>query len=420
MSVETAVLSNGLRIVTHEMPHLETVSLGIWVNAGVRSERPNEHGISHLLEHMAFKGTPTRTARQIVEDIESVGGDLNAATSLETTAYYARILKNDVSLALEIFSDILQNPLFDPHELERERDVILQEIAASYDSPDETVYDLAQEAAFPGQALGRPILGTVESVTAFTSEALHAYLTDKYQAGNLVLGAAGAVSHDNIVALAERYFGTLNGSGAASTEPAHYKGGIRRSDRNFEQSHIIVAFEGVPYKQDDFYTKQVFSGLFGGGMSSRLFQEIRERRGLCYAIYSFSWGLADTGLFGIHAATGAEQLPELVDVVIDELKRAALEGPNEAEVARAKAQLKAGLLMSLESSGARAEQLARQILALGRPLEIEELIERVEAVSVNSVRDLSEKLIINCPPTCSTVGSPGRLEIYDQIAERLQ
>lgn len=418
MSVQTAVLDNGMRIVTHHMPHLETVSLGLWVNVGARMEKPDEHGISHFLEHMAFKGTPSRTARQIAEEIESVGGELNAATSLETTAYYARILKADVPLALEILSDILQNALFDDVELAREREVILQEIAAAQDSPDEVAYDLVQEAAFPSQALGRPILGTAESVSAVGPDQLRKYLRTHYTAGGIVISAAGAIDHDALVAQAGQLFSSLNGVSSVDAVTAEYHGGIRTSDRHFEQSHIILAFEGLPYIEQDFYTSQVFSGLFGGGMSSRLFQEVRERRGLCYSIYSFSWGLVDTGLFGVHAATGAEQIPELVDVVTDELLGIAETGPDEAEIARAKAQLKAGLLMSLESSGARAEQLARQMLAFGRPLSIEELIERVERVDCESIKQLVQRLISGSAPTFSGVGSLGSLASYDKLAER--
>lgn len=418
MSVETARLDNGLRVVTHRMPELETVSLGLWVHAGTRSEGPEEHGISHFLEHMAFKGTPSRTARQIAEEIESVGGELNAATSLETTAYYARILKEDVGLALSILSDILQNSVFDEVEMGREREVILQEIAASQDSPDEVVYDLAQEAAFPAQALGRTILGTMESVSLIGPAELRNYLQTHYKGDGIVVSAAGAVDHDTIVDLADRLFSSLNGATQKKSEIAQYRGGIRTSDRNFEQSHIILAFEGLPYLEQDFYTSQVFSGIFGGGMSSRLFQEVRERRGLCYSIYSFSWGLADTGLFGIHAATGPEQVAELMDIVTSELIKMADKGPKAAEISRAKAQLKAGLLMGLESSGARAEQLARQMLAFDRPLTVKELIDRVESVDCQSITQLAGRLISGSSPTFSGVGPLGSLESYDKLAER--
>ena len=302
MSTQLTRLANGLRVVSHHMPHLETVSLGVWVAAGARHEREDEHGISHLLEHMAFKGTERRSATDIAEEIEAVGGELNAATSLETTAYFARILKADVGIALDILADILQIPRYAQDELEREREVILQEIAATRDSPDEIAYELLQDAAFPNQAIGRPILGTTESVTSFAADDLRTFLKANYGASRMVVSAAGNVDHGEIVRHAEAQFAGLNRGVGGRFEPARYVGGTRTSAKPFEQSHLVMAFAGPSYRAQEFYTAQVFSGLFGGGMSSRLFQEVRERRGLCYAIYSSCWALADTGLFGIHAA----------------------------------------------------------------------------------------------------------------------
>lgn len=418
MSVRTSELQNGLRIVTHQMPHLRTVSLGIWVDVGGRSEQPEEHGISHLLEHMAFKGTKTRSARQIVEQIESVGGELNAATSLEMTAYYSRVLNDDLFLALEILSDILQNPSYQESELAREKEVIFQEIAAAQDSPDEIVFDLVQEAAYPDQSLGRSILGTMESVGSINTASLRKYQKDHYRANRMILAAAGGLDHDEFVAKAEEYLSDIAGGGVCSSQPAEYQGGMRISQQSFEQSHIIVGFEGFPFNHEYFFATQVFSSLFGGGMSSRLFQEIREKRGLCYSIYSFSWGLADTGLFGIHAATSKDLVPELLDVLEEELKKMSCEGPSEQEISRAKAQLKAGLVMSLESSGARAEQLARQIIVHGRPLEVEELIQKVELVDCDQIRELTQQLISHARPVCSGAGPLEQLETYDKLVNR--
>ncbi len=404
MSVTVSELANGMRVVTHSMPHLETVSLGVWVGVGARFETDEEHGISHLLEHMAFKGTARRTARDIAEEIESAGGDLNAATSLETTAYYARVLKGDVALAVDLLADIVQHPGFDPIELAREQDVVLQEIAASRDSPDDVAYDLVQDAAFPEQALGRPILGTAESVTGFAPADLQQYLGKHYRPGSMVLAGAGAIDHEALVKLAEASFADQEKRQAEMPKPARYGGGMRYGGGTFEQNHIILAFQGPSYRDDAFYSAQVLSSILGGGMSSRLFQNIREQRGLCYSIYSYCWGLLDTGLFGVHAATGERQTAELLELVNGELARAADELPDEAEIVRAKAQLKAGLLMSLESSGARAEQLARQLLAFGRPLDIEELSGRVDAVSRESVRAEAEHLFGGPAASMAVVG----------------
>lgn len=406
MSVRLTKLPNGMRVVTHAMPHLETVSLGIWVGAGARDEASHQHGISHLLEHMAFKGTERRTARQIAEEVEAAGGDLNAATSLETTVYYARVLKADVAMALGILADILRNPVFQEADLAREKEVIRQEIAASEDSPDEVVHDLVQEAAFQDQSIGRTILGTIQSVSKFASADLHQYRSSRYGADAMVLAAAGGVDHDSIVAMVERHFGGHGAGAASETAPAQFTGGLRCSAKQFEQSHIALAFEGPSYGNEAFFTAQVLNGILGGGISSRLFQEIRENRGLCYSIYSYSWALTDTGLFGVHAATGEALLPELMDVLRVELDRMASDVPSPSEVARAKAQLKAGLLMSLESSGARAEQLARQVLAFGKPLDLAHLAERVDAVDQESVRALAEELFAARAMSVALVGSP--------------
>jgi predicted Zn-dependent peptidase len=398
------------------MPYLETVSLGVWVAAGARHEQASEHGISHLLEHMAFKGTQRRSATDIAEEIEAVGGELNAATSLETTAYFARILKADIPIALDILADILQAPRYAQDELEREREVILQEIAATRDSPDEIAYELLQDAAFPSQAIGRPILGTSESVTRFGGDDLRQFLAANYGAGRMVLSAAGSVDHDELVRHAEAQFGRLNGGLGGRFEPARYVGGTRTSAKPFEQSHLVMAFAGPSYRAREFYTAQVFSGLFGGGMSSRLFQEVRERRGLCYAIYSSCWALADTGLFGIHAATGPEMMSKLIEVVGEQLMGAAADKPADAELARAKAQLKAGLLMGLESSSARAEQMARQLLLFDRLMEPPELIERIDAVTAGAVRELAATLVGGSPPSVAVVGAGRRGEALARMA----
>jgi predicted Zn-dependent peptidase len=392
----------------------------VWVGAGARHEREAEHGISHLLEHMAFKGSEQRSAKDIAEQIEAVGGELNAATSLETTVYYARVLEPDMGLALEILADILQIPRYAQDELELEREVILQEIAATRDSPDEIAYELLQDAAFPEQAIGRPILGTAKSVKGFGAGDLRTFLKANYGAKRMVLSAAGNVSHADLVRHAEAQFGGLNGGVGGRFEPARYVGGTRTSAKPFEQSHLVMAFTGPSYRGQEFYVAQVFSGLFGGGMSSRLFQEVRERRGLCYAIYSSCWALADTGLFGIHAATGPEAMEKLIDVVGAELVRAASTKPGDAELARSKAQIKAGLLMGLESSSARAEQMARQLLLFDRLVEPPELIERIDGVTAEGVRELAAKLVSGAQPSVAVVGAGRKGQGFaEKAAERV-
>lgn len=405
MTIRVTRLSNGMRVASHQMPHLGTVALGVWVASGARHEAMQEHGISHLLEHMAFKGTQRRSAMDIAEEIEQVGGDLNAATSLDTTYYYARVLKDDVELAIDILADIIQNPRYSEEELERERDVILQEIAGTKDSPDDIVYDMVQDAAFTAQPLGRPILGTPDSVTSFTTSDLRTFLTSRYKSGGMVLSAAGNIDHDRLVGHTEAFFKDLPPGVAQQADAARYVGGARTSSKAFEQAHVVMGFEGMTFRDPDFFALQVFSGLFGGGMSSRLFQEVREKRGLCYSIYSSAWGLSDTGMMSVHAATGPEMLDELVDVIGSEYTRAAGYVPTEKEVQRSKAQLKTGLLMSLESSASRAEQMARQLLAHDRLLTTEELIERVEAVTPERVRAVAERIVASSPLSIALVGA---------------
>lgn len=417
MSVELSELANGLTVVSHAMPEVETVSLGIWIGAGSRYESRAEHGVAHFLEHMAFKGTARRSARDIVEEIEAVGGDLNAATSVDSTTYYAKVMRGDMPLALDILSDIIVSPQFDMAELQRERDVILQEIAAAMDSPEDIAYDLISESAFPDQAVGRPILGTVQSVAGFSRDHLGSYLSTHYHAPNMVLAAAGAVDHAALVAEAERRLSGLDKEASPAPEAAHYTGGVRRSNKPFEQTHLMLAFEAPPYRHDEYFIAQILAGALGGGMSSRLFQEVREQRGLCYSVYAFSSGLTDSGMFVVHAAGSPEKADELFGVIRDELARAADKGFDGAELARVKAQLKMGLLAGLESSSARAEHIARQVLLHGRVLPTQEIIEEIERVEASDLQSMVERLMVS-PLSLATVGPILNLARFDAVAEK--
>ncbi|WP_439542191.1 M16 family metallopeptidase [Hyphomicrobium sp.] len=404
MTVQITRLGNGLTVVTDAMTHVETTSLGIWVNVGARDEQPAENGISHFLEHMSFKGTATRSAQAIAEEIEAVGGELNAATGLETTAYFARVLKGDEGVAIELIADILLNSSFSSDELEREREVILQEIASTRDMPDDIAFELVNEAAYPAQAVGRPILGPAVNVKRFSPADLSTFLATHYLPGSMVLSVAGDVQHEALVRHAEALFGGLSSKLVKAQEAAHYQGGVRWHPKRFEQSHLVLGFEAPSYRDQAYFTAQVFSGLLGGGMSSRLFQEAREKRGLCYSIYSSAWSLNDTGLLAVHAATGPEMMASLIDITCGELEDVARQGPSTAELNRAKAQLKAGLLMSLESSSARAEQMARHLLAHGRIIGRDELIQNVDAVSVEDVGRFAQ-LMLARPPSVAVVGA---------------
>jgi predicted Zn-dependent peptidase len=418
MSIELTRLPSGLSVVTDNMPHLETASLGVWVNSGSRDETQEENGISHFLEHMAFKGTNRRTARQIAEEIEAVGGDINAATGVETTAYYARVLKADVPLALDVLSDILSEPLFDPDDLNREKNVIIQEIGASEDTPDDIIFEKLQATAFPDQPVGRTIMGTRQTVRSFDRKQLRAYLTRQYRSPDMVVSAAGAVDHQAIVADVERRFKPFEGAAAAEPVPAKFVGGTSIEKRDLEQVHVALGFEGVRQGDPQTHSLQVFANALGGGMSSRLFQEVREIRGLCYTIYAFHAPYQDTGMFAMYAGTDPNDLEELMRVCVDEIAKAA-DTINETEVARAQIQMKAGLLMALESSGSRAEQLARQMIVYGRPVPIEEIVAKIEAVTVDSVKAAGRALLSRARPSVAVLGPGQRLESAAAIAETL-
>ena len=385
MTLQLTTLPNGFRIVTEDMPGLKSASIGVWVTAGGRHERPEQNGIAHFLEHMAFKGTGTRSALQIAEAIEDVGGFINAYTSREMTAYFARVLQDDVSLALEVISDIVLNPVFDSKEIEVERHVILQEIGQALDTPDDVIFDWLQEASYPGQAFGRTILGPSERVSSFGRNDLTRFVAQHYGPDQMILSAAGGVDHDRIVAGARAIFGGLKPVGAAPVQPADFRGGERREVKNLEQVHFALAFEAPGYRAPDVYTAQVYAMALGGGMSSRLFQKIREERGLCYSIFAQSAAYEDTGQITLYAGTSEEEIGELTRLTLEELKRSA-EDMTEVEVARARAQLKAGLLMGLESPSSRAERAARLLAIWGRVPDLDESVARIDAVSLADVR----------------------------------
>jgi predicted Zn-dependent peptidase len=390
--VELTTLSNGLRVVTHRMPHLQSATLGVWVASGSRHESKAMHGISHLLEHMAFKSTLTRTTRQMAEEIEAVGGEINASTGAETTAYYARVLAPDTGLALELLAGMLLQPKFDPEELARETGVIVQEIAAAADQPDDLVFEQAEDAAFAKQALGRPILGTKQSVMRITPDDLRDHMRRNYSANRMVISAAGAVTHKDIVRHAEALFGGSSEGESLKPEAARFTGGVRLADKSFEQHHILFAFEGPSYLDPRYYGAQVLTGVLGGGTSSRLFQKVREEHGLCYGIDAFSWSYADSGVVGVHAATGSKMVGDLMTMVAGEIRDLADTGPSEAELQRAKAQIRASILMSLESTASRAEQLARHVLVHGKPMTAKDMMVRIEAVSGADVRELASSI----------------------------
>ncbi|HEV2517337.1 MAG TPA: pitrilysin family protein [Devosia sp.] len=419
MTVRSTTLPNGMTVLTDDMPHLESASLGIWVKAGSRSETEAEHGISHMLEHMAFKGTKTRDALEIASTIENVGGDLNAATSVEHTGYFARVLKEDVALSADILSDILQNSQFEQHELDREQQVIVQEIGAARDNPDDHVFDLFQQAAFPDQAIGRTILGTVESVNSFGPDSIRAYMERNYVGDHMVLCAAGNVDHDALVDIANNRFHDLKPTGAPPPDKAAYVGGEQRLVSDHEQAHIVLGMEGRAYNSDGFYAVQILASILGGGMSSRLFQEVREKRGLCYSVYAFHWAFADSGIFGVAASTGEDEVAELLPVVLDELRKAT-ETISDEEVIRVRNQIRAGLLMSLESPSSRAGQLARQQILWGRTIPLQETVDRINRITAERVKQIARQVFDAGQVSLAGIGPVAKLPDYRDIAAQLK
>ncbi len=418
MTRQLSTLKNGLRIVTEKMPELDTVSLGVWVGVGAMFEPKEINGISHLLEHMAFKGTKTRTAKQIAEEIENVGGYINACTSRETTSYYIKVLKEDCVLALDILSDILQNSTFDEEEFAREKTVVLQEISQSIDTPDDIIFDYFQDKAFPNQPMGRPILGTIETVTSITRQTLNDYMKQNYTPKRMVLAASGNLEHEVFVDLAEKYFSSLQENKGLEAQKAVYQGGEYREKKDIEQVNIVLGFEGVSIFDKDYYTAHILSTVFGGGMSSRLFQEIREKRGLVYSIYSFNAASSNGGIFGIYAGTGEKEAKELLSVVCDEILKIKDKGISQEELHRAKAQIKAGVLMALENPTARSEQNAGHLLSFNRLLDKEEILEKIAQVSQDGVQALAKK-IFSTKPTLATLGPVDYVLSYDEIKKAL-
>ena len=415
MTVEITRLPNGIHVVTHHMPHLETVALGIWVKAGARDEGAEENGIAHFLEHMAFKGTPRRSARAIAEEIESAGGEINAATGMETTTYYARVLKDDWALALDILADIFTSPELDAEEMERERDVILQEIAAAHDQPDDLVFDLAQAASFGEHPLGRSILGTHDLIGRLTRQQILDWRNRNYWGSRIVVAAAGNIDHKAFAGEARRLLGAIAEGHEPQRETPAFQPTACTAEKPLDQAHLVLTFKAPSYRDPEIYVLQVLSNILGGGMSSRLFQEVREKRGLCYSVFSFGSAYEDAGQVGVYAATSPEHSNELLELTTGIMMSVA-EEVTEAEVARAKSQLKASLVMNLESASARADQIARQFLAFGEVPAISTLTAKIEAVTPEQVRALAERLFRHHKPAFSAVGHIGDMAGYDTIA----
>jgi len=415
LTPDVTTLPSGLRIASVTMPHLHSVALGVSVAAGAANEPAELNGLAHLLEHMAFKGTERRSARAIAEEVEAVGADINAYTGRLMTTYHMRALSEHLPLGFDVISDLLCNSVFDASELERERGVVLQEIGAAEDTPDDVVFDMLQETAFPEQSLGRPILGRADSLARVGRDHLKGFMAELYDAPHMIITAAGDVDHARLVELANEHFGVLPRARAGKTpELPSYRGGDARAQRTLEQAHLTFAFKAPAAMTEGYYETWVLSEILGGGMSSRLFQDIREERGLVYSIYSSYRAYPTAGLFLIYAGTAGADAQEVAA-----RSGAALHDlcgqVTEAELARAKAQVKASILMGLESPANVADALATDFLHYGRWVTPEEVIGRIDAITPGDVSRAAQALL-TAPLTVATVGPTGGLETYDGLA----
>lgn len=401
---ELISLSNGVRIFADPMPGLESASVGVWFRTGAFDETVEEHGVAHLLEHMAFKGTKTRSARKIAEEIEAIGGFLNASTGYTRTGYYARVLRDDVAAAIEILADIVTSPLLDESELAKERQVVIQEIGEAADTPDDVVMEMLQALNYGDNSLGRGILGAIDSVSRHSKETLAAFMERNYVSGETILAASGAVDPAAVVEQATAYFGERRRSSRSPRAAMpRYAGGAAHDWRKIEQTHIAIAFPGAAVTDDDYFATRVFAEALGGGMSSRIFQAVREERGLAYSVYSFTDSYDGTGAVGAYVGTDADSAAEAVSLIREEIVGLA-DAPTEKEISRARAMLKSTLLMGLESPSTRAETAVGQLFVHGRLIGASEIAERLDAVSIENVRAVARKALTDGAASLAIVG----------------
>ncbi|CAM4275072.1 putative Zn-dependent peptidase [Paenibacillus endophyticus] len=400
------MLSNGLRVVVEYIPTVRSVSFGIWVKTGSRNETPENNGISHFIEHMLFKGTESRTSKDIADLFDGIGGNVNAFTSKEYTCYFAKVLDEHLPLAVDALSDMFFNSQLDPEELAKEKNVILEEISMYEDTPDDKVHDEASRAAFGDHPLAYSILGLEERLTAMTSETLRGYMNDNYTLENVVISVAGNVEEQSLLALLEKHFGSFTNSKPASaivTAPS-FHGDYLFYKKKTEQNHLCISFPGCSITDSHLYAMILLNNALGGGMSSRLFQEIREKRGLAYSVYSYHTSYADTGLFTLYAGTAPKQTKDVLDLTMEQLNELSVKGLGEDELHRGKEQLKGSLILSLESTSSRMNRLGKNELMLGQHYTLDELLNRIDSVEMSHVVEVTKRML-SVPFSVAMVGS---------------
>lgn len=402
MSARLHRLANGITVAVEPMPGVETLAVGLYADVGSRSEPEGLSGLAHMVEHMVFKGAGSRDARAIAEAIEDKGGSINAWTSRDHTVFHTRMLADDMALGIELVADLVRAPHFNTDELEREKQVVLAELGEAHDTPDDIIFDHLSAAAYAEQPLGLPVLGNETSISTIHVAALHSWLADQYRPDRLVIAAAGKIDEDALLEIAERRFGDIATGNGSAIEQAAFTSGARHDRRSFDQLHLAFAFPAPAYGDADLHAIALFTSAAGGGMSSRLFQELREERALAYSVYAWAQPYVDTGMFGVYCAAQQEKGAETFTLAKDVLARTA-ETLDEAELERAKAQAKAGLLMGLESVATRCDHLARQIQVHGRIVPPSETVALIDAVTVEDTRRAG-KAALSGPMAVASVG----------------
>ena len=410
--IRRETLANGLRLVTEAMPHVRSVSIGVWLTRGSRHEPADHAGIAHFVEHMLFKGTTTRSAEDIAQQVDSIGGQLDAFTSKEYAGYYVKVLDEHLPLAMDILTDLVSHPIFAPEDIEREKKVVLEEIKMVEDTPDDLVHEIFSEAYWNGHPLGRPILGTPASVSALDQPTLQHYFHDAYVAGNFVVVAVGNLEHDRVKALVEAAFSATPSQGSAIVDDVPVvMPTVEIRQKDLEQSHVCLGTVGLPQNHPDRYAAYALNTVLGGSMSSRLFQNVREKRGLAYAVFSSMSSYQDVGALSIYAGCGNEAVGELIDVVISEIRRLKQEPFPDDELRRAKDHLKGSLMLNLESTSSRMSHHARQEIYKDRADTLDEMIAAIEQVSIADLQRLSQTFFDGDVLGATVLGDVNGLEI---------
>ncbi|KJS47318.1 pitrilysin family protein [Desulfosporosinus sp. BICA1-9] len=417
---QKTLLPNGVRIITEEIEHVRSAAFGIWVGAGSRDELEGYEGISHFIEHMFFKGTENRSARALAESLEAVGGQLNAFTTKEYTCYYAKVLDEDLDLAINVLSDMFFCSLFDEKEIEKEKNVVIEEIKMYEDSPDELIHDIFSEHVWNDHPLGKPILGTVESIGSLSREKIMHFLSEHYAPENVVIAVAGKIKHDEVVKKLSPQFGTFERGGRRVIEGTpsglkveHYQ------QKETEQMHIILGVPGLSQDDEDIYAMHIFNNILGGGLSSRLFQEIREQRGLAYSVYSYHSTYVDTGLFAVYAGTSPKNTKEVIECILEELMNIKQKGISAEELVRTKAQIKGGLYLGLEAVSSRMSRLGKTELTYNRVLSPEEVVEKLSRVTLEDVLRVVGRLWQKDKISVMTLGPAGHEVVLSDLLEKI-